>query len=83
MNRSEIMSGIESEQNELGDDLKFMLDLLSEGKTSDAMEISDSLLERSRSPSERNHDIEARVRLERHLSERLRRRKLDPNYGGA
>ena len=67
MNRSEIMSGIESEQNELGDDLKLMLDLLSEGKTSDAMEISDSLLERSRSSTERNHDIEARVRLERAL----------------
>ena len=67
MNHSEIMSGIESEQNELSIDLKFMLDLLSEGKTSDALQLSGSLLERSRSPSERNHEIEARVRLERSL----------------
>ena len=44
-----------------------MLALLSKGKISDARELSDSILERSRSVSERNHAIEARVRIERAL----------------
>ena len=44
-----------------------MLALLSKGKTSDARDLSDSILERSRSASERNHTIEARVRIERAL----------------
>ena len=62
MNRSENMSGKRSEGNALSDDLESMLALLSKGKTSDARELSDSILERSRSASE-NHTIEARVRI--------------------
>ncbi len=56
-----------SEGSSLSDDLESMLALLSKGKASDARELSDSILERSRSASERNHDIEARVRIERAL----------------
>ena len=67
MNRSENMSGRGSEVSALSDDLESMLALLSEGKISDARELSDSILERSRSVSERNHAIEARVRIERAL----------------
>ena len=67
MNQSENMSGRDSEGSALRDDLESMLALLSEGKTSDARELSDSILERSRSSSERNHDFEARVRIERAL----------------
>ena len=65
-NHSENMPG-RAEQSGLDADLKSMLDLLSEGKTSDARDLSDSILQRSRSSSERNHDIEARVRIERAL----------------
>ena len=61
------MSGRDSEGSPLSDDLELMLALLSKGKTSDAKDLSDSILERSRSASERNHDIEARVRIERAL----------------
>ncbi len=67
MNHSENMSEKDSEGSSLRNDLEFMLALLSEGNTSDARELSDSILERSRSSSERNHDIEARVRIERAL----------------
>ena len=67
MNRSENMSGRGSEVSALSDDLESMLALLSKGKISDARELSDSILERSRSVSERNHAIEARVRIERAL----------------
>ena len=67
MNHSENMSGRGSEGSALSDDLESMLALLSEGKISDARELSDSILERSRSASERNHAIEARVRIERAL----------------
>ena len=67
MNRSENMSGRGSEVSALSDDLESMLALLSEGKISDARELSDSILERSRSVSERNPAIEARVRIERAL----------------
>ena len=67
MNQSENMSGRDSEGSVLSDDLEYMLLLLSKGNASDARELSDSILERSRSASERNHDIEARVRLERAL----------------
>lgn len=67
MNRSENMSGRGSEGSALSDDLESMLALLSKGKISDARELSDSILERSRSVSERNHAIEARVRIERAL----------------
>lgn len=67
MNHSENMSGRDSEGNALSDDLEFMLALLSKGKTSDARDLSDTILERSRSASERNHDVEARVRIERAL----------------
>ena len=67
MNRSENMSGRGSEVSALSDDLVSMLALLSKGKISDARELSDSILERSRSVSERNHAIEARVRIERAL----------------
>ena len=61
------MSGRGSEVSALSDDLESMLALLSKGKISDARELSDSILERSRSVSERNHAIEARVRIERAL----------------
>ena len=67
MNRSENMSRRGSEVSALSDDLESMLALLSKGKISDARELSDSILERSRSVSERNHAIEARVRIERAL----------------
>ncbi len=67
MNRSENMSGRGSEGSALSDDLESMLALLSKGKISNARELSDSILERSRSASERNHAIEARVRIERAL----------------
>ncbi len=67
MSQSENMSGRDSEGSVLSDDLEYMLILLSRGDTSDARDLSDSILERSRSRSERNHDIEARVRLERAL----------------
>ena len=67
MSQSENMSERDSEGSVLSDDLEYMLILLSRGDTSDARELSDSILERSRSRSERNHDIEARVRLERAL----------------
>ena len=67
MNQSENMSGRGSEVSALSDDLESMLALLSKGKISDARELSDSILERSRSVSERNHAIEARVRIERAL----------------
>ena len=59
MNRSENMSRRGSEVSALSDDLESMLALLSKGKISDARELSDSILERSRSVSERNHAIEA------------------------
>ena len=67
MSQSENMSERDSEGSVLSDDLEYMLTLLSRGDTSDARELSDSILERSRSRSERNHVIEARVRLERAL----------------
>tara|TARA_Y100000768_G_scaffold166354_1_gene124571 strand:+ start:997 stop:1827 length:831 start_codon:yes stop_codon:yes gene_type:complete len=56
-----------SEGSTLSEELESMLSLLAKGNTSDARELSDSILERSRSVSERNHDIEARVRIERAL----------------
>ena len=64
MNQSENMSGRDSEGSVLSDDLEYMLLLLSKGNASDARELSDSILERSRSAFERNHAIEARVRIE-------------------
>ena len=67
MNQSENMSRSDSEGSVLSDDLEYMLLLLSKGNASDAKELSESILERSRSASERNHEIEARVRLERAL----------------
>tara|TARA_Y100000766_G_scaffold268913_1_gene265445 strand:+ start:934 stop:1764 length:831 start_codon:yes stop_codon:yes gene_type:complete len=56
-----------SKGSTLSEELESMLSLLAKGNTSDARELSDSILERSRSVSERNHDIEARVRIERAL----------------
>lgn len=67
MSHSENMSGMGTEGSSLGDDLESMLFLLSKGKTSSAKKLSDSILERSRSALERNHEIEARVRIERAL----------------
>ena len=67
MNQSENMTRSDSEGSVLSDDLEYMLLLLSKGNASDAKELSNSILERSRSATERNHDIEARVRLERAL----------------
>ncbi len=67
MNHSDNMSVRGSEGSTLSEELESMLSLLAKGNTSDARELSDSILERSRSVSERNHDIEARVRIERAL----------------
>lgn len=67
MNHSENMSGRDSEGSTLSEELESMLSLLAKGNTSDARRLSDSILERSRSVSERSHDIEARVRIERAL----------------
>ena len=41
--------------------------LLKEGDTSNALQLSEELLTRSRSISERNHYYEARIRMERAL----------------
>ncbi len=67
MNHSDNMSVRGSKGSTLSEELESMLSLLAKGNTSDARELSDSILERSRSVSERNHDIEARVRIERAL----------------
>ncbi len=55
------------EKNNLGDELNLMLELLAGGKAEEAKGISQEILDRSRSTSERNHEIEARVRVERAL----------------
>ena len=57
----------EENRSELGALLESMLSLLADGDTEQAKQISEEVLNRSRSGPDRDHLIEARVRLERAL----------------
>ena len=57
----------EENRSELDLLLESMLSLLADGDTEQAKQISEEVLNRSRSGPERDHLIEARVRLERAL----------------
>jgi len=61
------MTETETNRSELETLLESMLSLLADGKTDEAKLISDEILDRSRSGPDRDHTIEARVRIERAL----------------